>query len=85
VSNSQWKPVAVVLDTLSANAIAERLQLEGIPARIQSDSSLLGAARQCRVLVQADDLRRAGAVLSESGFTEEELARLATGEANPDG
>ena len=85
MSNSQWKPVAVVLDTLSANAIAERLQLEGIPARIQSDSSLLGAARQCRVLVQADDLRRAGAVLSESGFTEEELARLATGEANPDG
>jgi hypothetical protein len=85
VSDSHWKPVAVVLDTLSANAIAQRLQLEGIAARIQSDTSLLGAARQCRVLVQAEDLRRAEAALSSSGFTDEELTRLATGEANPDG
>jgi hypothetical protein len=85
VADSQWQPVVVVLDALSANAIAERLRLEGIPVRVQSDTSLLGVARQCRVLVQAEDLRRAGAVLSESGFTDEELARLAAGEANPDG
>jgi hypothetical protein len=85
VSDPKWQPVVVVLDTLSANAIAERLRLEGIPARIDSDTSLLGAARQCRVLVQAENLRRASSVLSEGGFTEDELARLATGEANPDG
>ena len=80
MSDSQWQPVVVVLDTLSANAIAERLQLEGIPARIQSDTSLLGVARQCRVLVQAHDLNRARSALASGAFTDEELARLATGE-----
>ena len=85
MSDLQWRTVAVVLDTLSANAMAERLTIEGIEARVQSDTSLLGAARQCRVLVRAQDLRRAEAALSATGYTDEELTRLATGERNPDG
>jgi hypothetical protein len=84
VSDSQWQAVVVVLDTLSANAIAERLQLEGIAARVQSDTSLLGAARQCRVLVQADDMARARRVLASAAFTDEELTQLATGEMKPE-
>lgn len=84
MSESKWQPVAVVLDTLSANAMAERLQIEGIPASVQSDSSLLGVARQCRVLVRAADLPRAHAVLSSGGFTDEELTQLAVGEGRSD-
>lgn len=78
-SNSDWQPVAIVLDTLSASAMAERLELEGIRAVVQSDTSLLGAARQCRVLVQKEDLPRARWILFSGGFTEAELTDLATG------
>jgi hypothetical protein len=77
-----WKEVAAVLDTVSANAIAQRLELEGVRAVVQSDTSLLGAARQCRVLVQPDDVERARRILSP--FTDEELSRLALGEPDKD-
>jgi hypothetical protein len=83
--DSQWQAVVMVLDTLSANAIAERLQLEGIPTRVQSDTSLLGAARQCSVLVERANLHRARWLLASGGFTDEELTWLATGELKPDG
>ncbi len=84
MSDSQWQPVVIVLDTLSANAIAERLQLEGIPARVESDTSLLGAARQCSVLVERANLHRARWMLASGGFTDEELTYLATGELPSD-
>lgn len=84
MSDSQWQPVVMVLDTLSANALAERLRLEGIPARVDSDSSLLGAARPCRVLVERANLQRARWLLASGGFTDEELTYLATGELPSD-
>jgi hypothetical protein len=75
-----WETAAVVSDTLSAQALIGRLASEGVPARLQSDTALLGAARQCRILVPAGLLHRAKYVLWETQFTEEELAFLATGE-----
>jgi hypothetical protein len=80
MSSRGWDTAAVVSDTLSAQALIGRLASEGVPARLQSDTALLGAARQCRILVPTRLLNRAKYVLWEAQFTEEELASLATGE-----
>lgn len=71
----------MVSDTLSAQAIFERLVTDGVPARIQSDTALLGSARLCRIQVPAEAAHRARRVLEEAQFTDVELERLATGES----
>jgi hypothetical protein len=75
-----WKQVAAVMDTVSAQAIAERLESEGVPVRVKADSSLLGEARSCEVMVPSELLHRARWLLSSDGVSEEELTLLATGE-----
>jgi hypothetical protein len=80
----KWATVAVVSDTLSAQAVFERLVSEGVEARVQSDTALLGAARQCRVQVPVEAEHRAKRVLADAQFTDAELDDLATGEAGDD-
>jgi hypothetical protein len=75
-----WHVVAVVADTLSAQALIGLFASERIPARVQSDTALLGAARQCRILVPRDLIQRARCVLWQTRFSDEELAALAVGE-----
>lgn len=77
-----WKPVLTVHDSLSAQALAERLSSEGVPVRVQADTALLGAARRCRILVPARLMHRARMVLEQERFTDEELTFLATGESD---
>ena len=76
--SSGWDTAVVVCDTISAHAVLGRLCAEGIVARIECDTALLGAARQCRILVPSALLRRAKCTLWESSFSDEELADLAT-------
>jgi hypothetical protein len=83
--SGKWTTVAVVSDTLSAQAIHERLVTEGVEARVRSDTELLGMARQCRIQVPAEAERRAKRVLAEARFTDAELERLATGEPDDGG
>jgi len=78
MSSSEWDTAAVVSDTLSAQALAGRLQTEGLPARVQADTVLLGAACRCCIQVPARLVGRAKWVLWQTRFTEEELASLAT-------
>jgi hypothetical protein len=77
-----WDTAAVVSDTLSAQAVLGRLAAEGVPARLQSDTALLGAVRQCRILVPASIVAHARVLLWQSRFTDEELASLALGETD---
>lgn len=80
MADSAWKSLVTVADTLSAQALIDRLQLEGVPARIESDSSLLGAARLCHVMVPTNQVHRARRLLEAESFTDAELRFLATGE-----
>lgn len=80
----KWATVAVVSDTFSAQAIFERLTGEGVEARVQSDTALLGSARQCRVQVPQEAEHRAKRVLADARFTDEELEKLATGKTGDD-
>ena len=75
-----WEIIAVVADTLSAQALIGLLASEGIRARVQADSELLGAARQCRVLVPRKVVDRARCLLWQTRFSDEELSALAVGE-----
>jgi hypothetical protein len=79
---AKWKTVAAVLDTLSAQALYERLVTEGVEARIRSDTALLGSARQCRIQVPEEAERRAKRVLADAQFTDDELDALARGESD---
>jgi len=85
MSDSPWQSLMTVLDTLSAQALVERLNGEGVPTRVQMDTSLLGAARSCEILVPSELLHRAKWLLSSGQFSDTELTYLATGELSSDG
>jgi hypothetical protein len=80
----KWETAVVVADALSAQVLLGRLLSEGVPARVQSDTALLGVVRQCRIQVPPDMMHRARWVLWQTRFSEDELASLATGEAPAD-
>jgi hypothetical protein len=73
-----------VFDTLSAQVLAERLNAEGVPTRVQMDSELLGVARRCEILVPAELIHRARSLLASSQFSDAELSYLATGQLASD-
>jgi hypothetical protein len=58
---------------------------EGIPSHVVPDSTLLGQALPCRVVVDAALAHRARWVIAQRQFTDEELNLLATGAASCDG
>jgi hypothetical protein len=80
VDCERWEIIAVVADILSAQALVGLLASEGIRARVQADSELLGAARRCHVLVPRKVIDRARCLLWQTRFSDEELAALAMGE-----
>ncbi|HYK25891.1 MAG TPA: hypothetical protein VEV18_06510 [Steroidobacteraceae bacterium] len=80
MKDKHWEIAAVAADTLSAEALVGLFASEGVPARLVTDSELLGAARQCRILVPSAMIQRARCVLWQTRFSDEELAALAVGE-----
>lgn len=76
----EWQTVASFSDVLSAHVVAERLIAEGVPARVISDSQLLGECRSCEVQAPRAIAHRARWLLAAAQFTDEELNYLATGE-----
>ena len=68
-----WVVVEVAPDELSAEMLVEFLRDQGVPARIKASDavSFLGASSfGCRVLVPADRLEDAKAVLSDETETD---------------
>ncbi|HXO63115.1 MAG: DUF2007 domain-containing protein [Steroidobacteraceae bacterium] len=81
-TDTGWRLLMTVADAPSAALLAGRLEGAGIPVRIASDAVVLGQAAPARIYVEAAQLRRAESlVASAPGVTEEELARLATEDA----
>jgi hypothetical protein len=84
MSASPWQSLVTVFDTLSAQVLVERLNAEGVPTRLKTDTELLGVARSCEILVPAESLSRAQRLLSSEQISDAELSYLATGEPKSD-
>jgi hypothetical protein len=79
MAQPQWQLLTTTPDVPSARALAESLVAQGVPAQVVSESTLMGEALPCRVMVGAALLHRAQWLISQGQFTDEELAFLATG------
>lgn len=72
--------VATFSDHPSAQLLGESLRAEGLPVHIKADSSILGEARRCDVLVPTEFAHRARWLLTRNQVSDAELLYLATGE-----
>jgi hypothetical protein len=79
MSQSRWHVLTAAPDLPSAHALVESLLAQGINSHVVPDSTLLGEAMPCRVVVDAALAHRAQWVMSHGQFTDEELTFLATG------
>jgi len=69
-----------VADTISAAAMVARLEGEGVPARIERGTQLLGEGQLCSIVVPSQYQDQATAILADGRFSEDELVFLATGQ-----
>ena len=79
MSQSKWLLLTTAPDVPSAHALVEILMAQGIASHVVPDSTLLGQALPCRIMVDSAQLHRAKRVMWEGQFTDEELNFLATG------
>jgi hypothetical protein len=79
-----WELLLTVFDTVSAHLLSDRLNCEGVPTRVHSESPLFGVARSCQIFVPAELLDRARSLLTAGQLSESELAYLATGRLGTD-
>jgi len=79
MSESKWQVLTTAPDLPSAHALVETLTAHGITSHVVPDSTLLGQAMPCRVMVDSTLVHRAKWVMSQGQFTDEELTFLATG------
>jgi len=75
----EWTSIEVFRDEASAQSIAGRLRMEGVPAVVQHAGPIPGL-EEVHVLVPDALVTRARSVLAAGEFTEAELIFLATGE-----
>jgi hypothetical protein len=85
MAESEWRLLTTLPDQPSAVSLAEVLTAEGIAVRVSSDAGVLGQAAPARLYVGATELQRARHSLAQRRLTDEELARLSSGELSADG
>lgn len=74
-----WEAIASYSDTISAEATVQLLRLEGVQARVVTDTAILGEARRCEIKVPAELAHRARWLLVSPQLSDAELDYLATG------
>lgn len=79
-----WQSFAVYSDAASAEAVAGLLRSEGVPVDVASDEPMPGLFQGFRLMVPPEMLHRARWVVSNAGFTDEELNFFATGSLSSD-
>ena len=84
MSKPKWQLLTTAPDLPSACALVEILTAQGVACHVVPDSTLLGQALPCRVMVDPVSAQRAKSIISQSHFTDAELIFLATGVASCD-
>jgi hypothetical protein len=75
----KWELLTIVPNAPLAHALVDSLAADGVVTKIVSDTTLLGEARTCRVLVDSTHIHRARWLLAQRNFSDEELIKLAAG------
>ena len=83
MSQPEWRLLATLPDVPSAQSLAEILAAEGISVRVSSDEWVLGQAAPSRLYVAAQQFYRAQHSMAQRQFSDEELAVLSAGTADP--
>jgi hypothetical protein len=78
-----WQEFAAYSDAASAEVVAGLLRSESVPVAIRSDEPIPGLARGFRLMVPAEMMHRARLIAANAAFTEDELARFASGFSDP--
>jgi hypothetical protein len=79
MTQATWQLLTAAPNVPAAHVTISLLEGAGVACRLKTDSSLLGEARSCVILVEAGLLQRARRILAEASFTDAELDFLATG------
>lgn len=79
MSQSEWQLLITAPNVPSARALATSLSAQGVSARVVPESTLMGEALPCRIMVAATSMERARELIAQGPFSEQELAFLATG------
>ncbi len=83
MSQPEWRLLATLPDLPSAQSLAEILGTEGISVRVNSDAGVLGQAAPSRLYVAAEQFYRAKCSMAQRQFSDEELAVISAGTADP--
>ena len=74
-----WEEFESFADEASAEALAEMLRAEGVPARVRTQSPVPGLVENVSVLVPSNLAHRARFVAASTKVSDEELEYAATG------
>lgn len=77
--SEEWEVLLTFEDEPSAQALAELLVKEGVPAAVDVQAPVPGLVENVRLVVRSDLVHRARWILDSSKLTEEELEFAATG------
>lgn len=75
-----WEQFEVVGDAASAELLAGRLRVDGVPAKVESQSPIPGLNEGFRVLIPAGMAQHARSIVASAQPSEAELIYLATGQ-----
>ena len=76
----EWEVLLTFEDEGSAQALAELLVKEGVPASVEVQAPIPGLVENVRLVVRSDMAHRARWILNSSKLTDEELDFAATGQ-----
>ena len=76
----EWEVLLTFEDEGSAQALAELLVKEGVPASVEVQAPVPGLVENVRLVVRSDMAHRARWILNSSRLTDEELDFAATGQ-----
>ncbi len=76
----EWEVLLTLEDEGSAQALAELLVKEGVPASVEVQAPVPGLVENVRLVVRSDMAHRARWILNSSKLTDEELEFAATGQ-----
>ena len=79
MSHTTWQVLTTAPNSPAALALAHSLLAHGVASRVVTESSLMGEALPCRIMVDAALLHRAQWLMTQGQFTDDELTFLATG------